>query len=68
MPYFLKTLIHINTLSIHWAQVVNELPSSIPDGNNSWPDFPNLVAGLWTTWAPFPWDGNQREKKTLSII
>ncbi|PNY02469.1 MYB transcription factor, partial [Trifolium pratense] len=36
-------------------------PSSIPGGNNSWPDFTYLVAELWITKAPSP--GNQRAQK-----
>ncbi|MCI87582.1 hypothetical protein A2U01_0108866 [Trifolium medium] len=47
----------------HWAEVVNELPlgrivqenpSSIPGGNDSWPDFTYFAAELWITGAPFP--------------
>jgi hypothetical protein len=42
----------------HWDQMVNELlleqiirenPSSIPGGNNSWPDFTYHTAKLWMT-------------------
>jgi hypothetical protein len=48
----LKQVLETKTLdSIVWSN-----PSSIPDRNTFWPDFTYLVAKLWITGGPFPWE------------